>query len=493
MSKNKKCLFFLFSIFLSIILLILTPAKIVFASVDKIVFINEPQIINIGEYSKQYQIQLQDANNLITTSPDTTYFTLPLDIGTFSSKNTTDSEPFTASSSIYIATGSSNKYFYFKSNTAGEYILKISARNKDNTKQWQTEQVVKIVDGTLINSTSSDNINTISTSTTNNLTSTPTPSVVVRTIYVSSHTSTEDLSNYDEKTIFQISAGRERMALVGSPIKFNAKYSLAQSNSCVPSFTWTFGDGFLTVAQDTEHYFKHAGEYQVVLNSTCGSYNSVSRTIVKVVSPEISILSLAGGDVEIKNNGKTEINIGNWKIIPTSNVSTTTAVSENKIFTFPQDTIISSGKSIVLSKEDLIYSTAVDRLSLSNPSGREVTFALINNTEIQKPIAVSESALGQQTSLVNDKSITIIEAEKLVKDYKEKLALKDKQISDLNKQNETQSTQSVDNSSIIDKGITESASVLESVNSSSTKSFWAKLIDIPVKGVKSFVRMFYDF
>src|ERR1035437_6345108 len=113
--KKNKIVLFLLSISVSFIIFTFVFVNNVFPFVDKIVFINEPQIIKVGEFSKQYQIQLQDASGLIATSSDTTYFTLPLDIGMFYSK-ATGSEPFTASSSIYIATGSSNKYFYFTRN-----------------------------------------------------------------------------------------------------------------------------------------------------------------------------------------------------------------------------------------------------------------------------------------------------------------------------------------------------------------------------------------
>jgi hypothetical protein len=43
------------------------------------------------------------------------------------------------------------------------------------------------------------------------------------------------------------------------------------------------------------------------------------------------------------------------------------------------------------------------------------------------------------------------------------------------------------------KDIIETATVTEAVKSTSTKGFWANLIDIPVNGIKSFVHIFYDF
>ncbi|MFA5651804.1 MAG: PKD domain-containing protein [Candidatus Paceibacterota bacterium] len=469
MSKNKF-LFFLFSIFLSIFLFVSVFVNNAYASVDKIVFINEPQTINVGEFSKQYQIQLQNTSGDKEIAPDTTYFTLPLDTGLFYSK--TDGEPFTASSSIYIATGSSNKYFYFKSNTGGEYTIKVYARNKDNTKQWETEQIVKVTDAT----TTEVYNNTNNTSTTTNVA--PSPSIIIRKVYVSVHSSAEDLSNYDEKTPFEITAGRERVATIGSPIEFDAKYTLLQKGECTPNFKWSFGDGFESVGKNTIHTYKYAGEYQVVLNGSCGEYVSISRAVVKVVSTDISISSLINGDIEIINNDKTEINIGNWKM-----------KGEQIDFLFPRDTIISANNKIILSKEDLKIGNSVNRIYLNNPLGGEVAFVdikILNKNEA----ASSQEMPDVKIISVGNFYISVAEAERLIKEYKEKLALNIQ-----SKENIGVIKESIINN--IDepnrKDMIQTASVMEAVNSSSTKGFWAKIIDIPVKSIKSFVRTFYDF
>jgi hypothetical protein len=458
MLKNK-CLFFLLCINLSTLLFVFASVNNVYASVDKIIFINDPQIIKVGEFSKQYQIQLENSSGEKEVAPDTTYFTLPLDIGSFYSK--TDSEPFTASSSIYIATNSSNKYFYFKSDIVGEYVMKVYARNKDNTKQWETEQIVNVIDATSTENTENSNSTSTATASSTNTTKT---TVITRTVYVSSHSSPEDLSDYSEKVPFETTAGRERMALIGSPVEFNAKYNLSQKDQCSPSFRWSYGDGFEGAGKDVIHSYKYQGEYQVVLNGSCGAYSSISRTIVKIVAPNISILNLSDGDIEVLNNGNTEINIGDWKI-----------KGIQKDFIFPKDTIISAGNKIILSKEDSQPEISSDRLSLNNPLGKEVAFDYIRNAEQQTDISQSDSYM------------SVSEAEKLLSDYKSSLAVKNKQID----------TSNVPEKTVIPSDNTENisqvASVVEAVSSSSARSFWAKLIDIPVNGIKSFARIFYDF
>lgn len=445
MFKNKK-LFFLFCFNLSIIIFVFSSVNIAFAAVDRIVFINEPQTIKVGEFSNQYQIQLQDETGLITTSSDTTYFTLPLDIGSFYSK--TDGQPFTASSSIYIATGSSNKYFYFKSDQVGEYLIKVYARNKDNTKQWETEQIVKVV------SEITENTNTESENNTNTTNSVPQVKVITRTVYVSAHSGEEDLSNFNEENFFKISAGRERMALVGSPLQFDAKYNLTNNYNCSPSFRWSFGDGFDTEGKNISHIYKYSGEYQVVLNGVCGEYNSVSRTVAKVMIPSISVTKMTNGDTEIMNNGKTEINIGEWKMKTTQ-----------KEFNFSKDTIISTNNKIIISKEDFNNGSSTEKIFLMNPEGREV--ALVDNSK--KIVDVPANAFSQNSSSTK---IIAIQKDIVVPKIETK-------------------TTSIEQNKITEN-IPEEAAVSTAINSE-TRGFWAKLIDIPVNGVKSFAHLFYNF
>ncbi|MFH0755142.1 MAG: PKD domain-containing protein [bacterium] len=480
MFKNKKIQFliqFLLLINFSIIFFFSIFINNIFASVDKIVFINEPQTIKVGEFSKQYQIQLQDINNLITTSSDTTYFTLPLELGAFYSK--TDGEPFTASSSIYIATNSSNKFFYFKSDIAGEYLMKVYARNKNNTKQWETEQIVKIVDE--IDSPFDNNSTSTATTTSTSKANIP---VKIKIVYISTHSGEENLSNYNEEEFFKISAGRERLIIIDSPIKFDAKYFLLQKNQCTPIFRWSFGDGFESLGKNVEHIYKYPGEYQIVLNGTCGEYKSVSRTIVKVISPNIDLFNLENGDIEILNNSFYEINIGNWKI-----------KNEQKNFIFSQDTIISAGKKIILSKEDMgiasttnSSTTSTNKISLSNSINREVFF---NNIKNEKQQNLFSSQNTNTEILKNNSNILGSTAEKLIKENEEKIVLDKQKINQKQNIKEISLIENIKNLS--DEKIIQTASVVNSINSSSTNNFWSKIIDNPIKNVKSFFHRFYNF
>ena len=81
----------------------------------------------------------------------------------------------------------------------------------------------------------------------------------------------------------------------------------------------------------------------------------------------------------------------------------------------------------------------------------------------------------------------------LLKQYKNSLALKREQIKKTDIL-ETLSAATDTSEALLQGGdVDQTASVLDSVNSSSTSGFWSKLINVPVNGVKSLVHMFYNF
>ena len=456
----------------------------VFASVDKIVFINEPQTIVGGVSSEKYQIQLQNSSGGLEIAPDTTYFTLPLEIGDFSSQK--DGAPFTASTSVYIATGSSNKYFYFKSSRIGEYNMVVSARNKTNTKQWGTEQVVKVVDSAPVITdpvaTSTDATTTPDVTSTSTATTTIITNTITRTVYVSTHSDSEDLSNYVVEEPFKISSGRERIAYVGTPLVFNAKSNKTDKR---PVFTWSFGDVTQDTGDEITHTYKHVGEYSVVLNGTYSGEKAVSRTNVRVLEPKIT-LSVKSNNLEIENNGEEEINIGGWEI---KNIQ--------YVFPIPKDTIIGSKKKIILSAGDIGFVSGLNGVleiedqSLNIIASTQFVFGNISDSNdnsystISKNNSILESALGMKVE----------EAEKIVADNKRKIVAtvtKDK----ISVVNPVASGHLPVDNSISDnnsaKDDTSVATVSEAGVSTSSVGFWKGIIMMPSNGIKAIYRVFYD-
>lgn len=345
---------------------------------------------------------------------------------------------------------------------AGEYRVMVSMTEGTNDPVLEFGLYSIFVGQSISTSTVNE---TNSTSTTTTITQTVTPTLV-RTVYVSSHSNQEDLSDYNPKISFEASAGRERMALVGSIIEFDAKYIINQKDQCNPIFKWSYGDGFESVGKFVSHVYKYSGEYNVVLNALCGEHKSISRTIIKILSPNVAMVVLPSGDIEITNKGKHEINIGGWKI-----------KGGLRDFIFSQDTIIFGNNKIIISKEDIGESDYSDVLSLINHSGKEVVF-------VSKPRNTNVEI--QNIPEVIDDSISVEQAEILLAEYKNNLKInKNKDISVLDTNDDTKALEDVEK---IEPNNT--ASVLESKNN---VGIWRKVIQAPLNGLKSILNRFYNF
>ena len=89
--------------------------------------------------------------------------------------------------------------------------------------------------------------------------------------------------------------------------------------------------------------------------------------------------------------------------------------------------------------------------------------------------------------------VYVVLAEKLLTEYKARIAI-DQTKNDIVKYNKDMYTiENTDNNTSNEDIIIQTASALDSIDSSSTKSFWSRAINIPVQGIKSLIRMFYDF
>jgi archaellum component FlaF (FlaF/FlaG flagellin family) len=290
---------------------------------------------------------------------------------------------------------------------------------------------------------------------------------------ISLHSSEEGLSDYnDGSSPFEVSAGRERVTYIGVPVEFVAKYKIDKSiEGRSPNFSWSFGDGTSMNGEKVVHSYKFLGEYDVVLNAEIGDEKSVSRTSVKVLSPDVLINILSNGDIELKNKGKTEINLGGWVV---SNLSSR--------FVFPRDTIVGSGKIIILSKDDTkIIVNSGELLRLINPTGGEVVSIRQNNNSVPENLIKNSQTIDDILGISQEK------AEVLVANYKKSLV--EKSIV----KNEEKVVVLPDKKGDDRESTIQNASVAESVvfgSSTPSSGFWNNFVG---RGFKSFARIFYDF
>jgi len=224
-------------------------------------------------------------------------------------------------------------------------------------------------------------------------TTTATTTTIVNTIY-SVHYIQEDLSIYNEPTTFEISAGRDRLGYVDSPVNFVAKYKVSgdlQNDKC--DYVWNFGDGVAESGEKVEHIYKYTGDYNIILNGTCGDWQAVSRTTVRIVEAKISIKEKESGAIEIFNQGDYEINLFNWKM---------SAGDYN--YVFPMDTIISANKAVTFPAEYLKIPTTNNEIVLTDVFSKE------------------RGRVGSKLSVLNikdsDEIITVADFEKFAVEYK---------------------------------------------------------------------------
>jgi hypothetical protein len=342
---------------------------------------------------------------------------------------------------------------------SGEYKVKITMGDESGATNYEIGKHSIFIDYT--NNTSQDeNNNDENSSSTNISISTSSASVIIKNVYVSSHSDPEDLSDYDKEKIFEVAAGRERMALVGSSLEFNAKYTLKNIESCTPSFSWSFGDGYSYSGKKVSHIYGNQGEYNVILNATCGDESAVSRTKTKIYNPEIEIISVENGNIEIKNKSNVEINIGGWSI-----------KNYQKNIILSKDTIVSSKHSIILSDNYLKLGSVLQYVSLIDESKKEISSVFINLPD--SPVILSSDNLGQgeQVNTMADQAPEVVAISHT----------SDKEIILAEK---------IEAEDIKD---TNFATVYEPETSTHTPPVISRIVSFPINVIKSFLNLFYDF
>lgn len=203
-----------------------------------------------------------------------------------------------------------------------------------------------------------------------NETQTSIPESTVSTTTVSTttsaHSSPKLIIKPKEQADFELSVGRDRVSSIKTPVYFEAYTSddLSLRNT---RYLWNFGDGNQEKGRKVEHFYKHPGLYNVVLNASFNNHFAVARSVIKVFKPELDVKINEEGLV-FSNLGSTELNIGGWKL----------KNEEHSIkFIFPKDTIISPKTEIVFDRElfitkDIVISTSTLVMDLFFPNGDKV-------------------------------------------------------------------------------------------------------------------------
>src|SRR3989344_3974283 len=147
------------------------------------------------------------------------------------------------------------------------------------------------------------------------------------------HYSSTPVTNVNKRVEMYVSAGRDRVGTAGSPLEFIAETDFEYTKSSI--FSWNFGDGSIGAGSVIIHTYEYPGEYTVVLNASLPKSQVVSRVNVKIIEPDIKVVSASPEKIELKNNSSSEINLYGR-----------TLWHAGKVFLFPKDTIIRAGQNI---------------------------------------------------------------------------------------------------------------------------------------------------
>jgi len=349
-------------------LLVLLPA-VSYAQVSKIVFTTEPQTVKPSEISGVITIQLQDSagNSYKATETVDVEFLSTSASGEFLSPSSDNIVTKT------ISTGSANKNFRYRDSMNGTFIMTVKATGRTSGDIWNANQVIAISDSV---STST----TTATTTEEVITANPSSNQGSSSSGSSSaHYSAAPLSSLKILPGFEVSAGRDRLGTVGSPLEFKVETNIEYTNNSI--FVWNFGDGREGGGEIVSHTYMYPGEYVLMLNVAGPRGKAVSRINIKIVSPELAITNVSRERIEIANNSKSEVSLFGRAL-----------VTKDKVFAFPRDTIIKAGQKI---------SFGADVTGL-DASGQSSVSLLIVGTEIrpQEVIAKMEEQRLEQITRI---------------------------------------------------------------------------------------------
>ncbi|MDO8565444.1 MAG: PKD domain-containing protein [bacterium] len=280
---------------------------------------------------------------------------------------------------LYISSNSANRNFYYDGHGAGSYTLTAKA-GYGAVDSW-TELFTNTYNSTASSTEEEAPANTapVSSSSSDGGAS-------------SAHYGSNALSNKKLDSSVSLSAGRDRLGSIGSPLEFKVETNLAYTRNTI--FKWNFGDGSEGAGNLVVHTYEYPGDYVLVLKADMPGDQAVARANVKIIDPSI-VITLANTErVELKNNSKSEVSLYGRVLMV-----------GGKIFAFPQDTIIKAGQT-------LFFSSKIT--GLKPAGGTEASILVIGNTEQSKIVAKVEEERSNEIARLNNElenGLAVLEAQ----------------------------------------------------------------------------------
>ncbi len=139
-------------------------------------------------------------------------------------------------------------------------------------------------------------------------------------------------------SVIKVSTGRDRTAVVGAPLSFDAITTDGSNRIIDTHVVWSFGDGASGSGKKPTHAYQFPGSYVVVATAESGVLSAQARFLVKVLALSVVISKATPGPtgfVELENKSTGEVNIGGLRIY-----------ADGVVHTLPPNTIILPGGKI---------------------------------------------------------------------------------------------------------------------------------------------------
>ncbi len=279
-------------IFLLVFISFLTPA-FSHAQVSQFRFTTELQTIKPGEISLPLTIQAQDSSGNSEPTPET------IDLTFISSSATGEFLGASGNEATKtMNTNTANRTFYYRDSATGTFSITVNGTGRTSGQNWSATQAITVSSSS---GSSSNNQDDNSSADNSNSSNNNQPSTT------SAHYGATPLISTRLTSNITLSAGRDRVGSVGTPMEFKAETNLKYGRGAV--FKWNFGDGTESGGNLVSHTYEYPGEYIVVLKVPTAEGEVVSRAKVKIIDPQVKVVSANPERIEIVNSSSNEISL----------------------------------------------------------------------------------------------------------------------------------------------------------------------------------------
>ncbi len=273
-----------FLIILAVSLFLIVATSSYASGVERIVFVTEAQAIKPNVVSEPIKVEFQDISHNPQSFGQTSKLVLKSSspTGTFVSES---GNPISAT----INSNWTSRTFYYKDSSEGTFIISAGVEGTS----LEAEQKISVTSGAVLGASTEVSSGSVSASTNKSFS-------VAGSIY--------EPSNSD----LQIDIVGESSLPLGSVGYFRAAIKKNTGKGKV-DLNWSFGDGYVGDGVSTEHTYKYAGKYAVVLRARSGEARSMSRFDVEVLKPDLRVAETPEY-IEIYNDSSKEIDLFRWKL-----------------------------------------------------------------------------------------------------------------------------------------------------------------------------------